>query len=145
MKFLMVLLLVISTGCATSPDNIVASSVSPLLYQDYDCKQLLNEGDRVSRKLQTLHAAVKSDATYDTVKMTVGLILLWPTLFFIDGDGAQSVEYARLKGEAEAIHSMAISGKCNMSLMPPVKPLPKVKEKEIAGSVSFACEDSGDC
>ena len=131
-SFLIIFLIVSISGCASSPDKMVASSVSPLLYQDYDCKQLLMEGDRVSRRTQSLYASLDSKATTDTVQMTAGLLLLWPTLFFLEGgDGPEAVEYSRLKGENEAIHQTAIIKKCDMKLMPALKITPK-NDKEDA-------------
>lgn len=34
---------------------------------------------------------------------TVGVVLLWPALFFMKGDSADAAEVARLKGEMQAI------------------------------------------
>lgn len=44
----------------------------------------------------------------------VGLILFWPALFFIDGDGPEANEYARLKGEHEALQKASIEKKCGL-------------------------------
>jgi len=130
LKFFPLLLVIVIYGCATSPDEMTVSSVSPLLYQDYDCKQLVMEGDRVSRKTQALYASLDSKTSTDTVQMTVGLLLLWPTLFFLEGgDGPEAVEYSRLKGEYDAIHQAAIIKKCDMRLMTPPQITPK-KDKE---------------
>ena len=55
--------------------------------------------------------------------MTVGIILFWPTLFFLGGTRAQEAEYARLKGEADAVQQAAILRKCKLVLPPaPAKP-----------------------
>ena len=37
-------------GCASSPDNIQASYVSPITYETYSCDQLAVEGQRVSTR-----------------------------------------------------------------------------------------------
>ncbi len=45
--------------------------------------------------------------------MGIGLILFWPALFFLEGgDGAEAMEYARIKGEREAIEKRSIEQKC---------------------------------
>jgi len=50
--FLSLLVLLIFTGgCATDPDKMRASDVSPLQYSDYDCEQLTYERSRVNRKI----------------------------------------------------------------------------------------------
>ncbi len=127
------------SGCATSPDKIAASSVSPLIYQNYNCQQLVMEGDRVSRKTQALYASLDSKASTDSVQMTVGLLLLWPTLFFLEGgDGPEAAEYARLKGEYDAIHQAAIMKNCQMSLPPITPPVVATKPEEKNGEEECA-------
>ena len=51
------------------------------------------------------------------------MILFWPTLFFLDGDSSASVEYARLKGEREALEKVAIQKNCQS--MPQVVEVPQ--------------------
>ena len=117
-------------GCATSPNEMTGSYVSPLIYQNYDCQQLLMESDRISRRVQTMHAKLDDKAQSDSTTMTVGLILFWPALFFLDGDEDGAVEYKRLKGESEAIHQAAVVNKCDLRLMPPPMPAKEAKKTE---------------
>ena len=65
----------IVTGCATSPNEMTASYVSPLIYQSFDCQQLVMESDRVSRRVQSMHAKLDEKESNDSAKMAVGLIL----------------------------------------------------------------------
>ena len=44
--------------------------------------------------------------------MGVAAVVFWPALFFVKGDGEQAAEYARLKGEHEAINHAAIMKGC---------------------------------
>ncbi len=44
--------------------------------------------------------------------MTAGLLLAWPALFALGGTKEQEAEYARLKGEYDAIHQSAVLKKC---------------------------------
>ena len=117
----------IVTGCASSPNDMAASYVSPLIYQSYDCQQLVMESDRVSRRVQSMHAKLDEKESDDSAKMAVGLILFWPALFFLDGDEDGAIEYKRLKGESEAIHQAAIARKCDLKLLVP--PMPKEVKK----------------
>jgi hypothetical protein len=114
-------------GCATSPDKIAASYVSPLQYANYDCDQIIAELARVSDKSSQLNGELAKKASADTTKMTVGLILFFPSLFFLDGDSPQSTEYAKLKGEYEALQKVAIEKKCNVTVKP-LAPLPNLNE-----------------
>ena len=133
-------LLFIFAGCATNPNSMTASYVSPLIYQNYDCQQLVMESDRISRRVQAMHANLDEKSSGDTTKMTVGLILFWPALFFIDGDEDGAVEYKRLMGESEAIHQAAVARKCDLTLLAPPKPKKVEKEEKVD-----ECATYGNC
>jgi hypothetical protein len=134
----------IVTGCATSPDNMSASYVSPLIYQNFDCQQLIMESDRVSRRVQSMHAKLDDKSSSDTATMTVGLVLFWPALFFLDGDEDGAIEYKRLMGESEAVQQAAVAGKCDLRLFAPPKPK-EVKKTEEEKAANKACANYGDC
>lgn len=54
--------------------------------------------------------------------MAVGMLLFWPTLFFLEGgDGPQAAEYARLKGEVDALEKVAIAKKCDMTVFEEIR------------------------
>jgi len=102
---------VILASCASSPDKISASYVSPIQYSGLTCLQLRQEMMRVSRKVQEVAGIQQSEATKDTVALTAGLILFWPALFFMMGTDKKD-EIARLKGEYEAIETASIRNDC---------------------------------
>lgn len=54
-----------------------------------------------------------SKSTNDAVAMGVGLVLFWPSLFFIKGDGQTAAELSRLRGEFEALEQVSIQKNCN--------------------------------
>lgn len=113
------------SACASSPDKIAASSVSTLQYQDYGCKQIAMELARVERKVNELYYRLDKTAGNDSAQMAVGLILFWPALFFLEGgDGPDAAEYARLKGELDALETVSIRKKCGIKFPEP----PKKKE-----------------
>jgi hypothetical protein len=105
---------VVLAGCAENPDNISASYVSPMLYQDYTCSQIADEARRVSARQAQAIGAQREQASEDAVATTVGVILFWPALFFIDGDGDNAAQVARLKGEMEAIEQANIQKRCGI-------------------------------
>ena len=104
-------------GCATSPDNITAAYVSPMQYASYSCPQLREEATRVSGRAAQATGAQSSKASGDAVAMGVGLILFWPSLFFIKGDGTTAAEVGRLKGEMEAIEQASVKRNCGIQFM----------------------------
>lgn len=101
-------------GCATNPDNISASYVSPIQYSSYSCPQLREEAARVSGRAAEIAGVQSSKASGDAVAMGVGLVLFWPSLFFIKGDGTTAAEVARLKGEMDALEQASIKHKCGI-------------------------------
>jgi len=103
---------VLIVGCATGSKDISTSYVSPLVYNNYDCDQISREASRLTRKVSESASKVDERADDDSSTMAIGLILFWPSLFFIDGDGPEAQEYARLKGEYEALEVASIQKKC---------------------------------
>ncbi len=120
---------ILITGCATSPDNLPTTYISPLKYKKYDCEQLTEEIDNVSHRVATLHTSLENKADNDTAQ-AAGAILLWPTLFFLEGgDGPEATEYSNLKGAYEAIRVAMLRKKCSTEFLPP-SPNEIIKEKE---------------
>jgi len=104
-------------GCASSPDKIQTSYVSPIQYKDYDCDQITGELERVSRRANELHGSLQKTSDNDTAQMAVGMVLFWPALFFLEGgDGPEAQEYSRLKGERDTLEKTAVQKKCNISI-----------------------------
>ena len=109
-----IIILSFTLGCASAPDKISASYVSPLQYTGYSCNQIKMELLRVNRKIMEVSGVQKSTANKDAVAMAVGMIIFWPALFFLIG-GDKKEELARLKGEYEALETVAIQKECDMA------------------------------
>lgn len=90
-------------GCASSAKSVQPAYVSPMMYESYTCEQLVAESQRIQHRVSAVSGQVDDRASGDRVKMGVGLVLFWPTLFFLKGDGPEAQELARLRGEFEAI------------------------------------------
>ena len=108
-------------GCATSSKDVATSYVSPMQFQSYDCQQLASEAQRIQSRVNQLSGRLDEAASNDKVLMGVGLILFWPALFAVGGTKQQEAEYARLKGEYEAIQQSAVAKKCPGAVNPPVE------------------------
>ena len=100
--------IVLLSGCASAPNKIATTYISPLQYNAYDSEQIGGELERVNVRISELEGRLKKKADGDTLKTTIGVVLFWPTLFFLDGNGPDSQEYARLKGERDALEKVAI-------------------------------------
>lgn len=114
-KIIFGLTLLSLTACATAPKKIAAQYVSPLQYKSYDCDTITMEQSRIERRTNELYHSLKKDASNDAWQMGVGLVLFWPVLFALEGgDGPEASEYARLKGEYEALRVNSVQRKCQL-------------------------------
>lgn len=102
-------------GCASSSSDIRAAYVSPLQYQQYTCKQLAEEAERVSARAAQAAGTQDSNRTQDAVVTTVGVVVFWPILFAVKGDGQTAAELARLKGEMETIEKVSVQKNCGIT------------------------------
>lgn len=101
--------LVVLAGCATASKDIASTYASPLQYQNYDCQQLGMEQQRVNSRITQLGGRLDEAASNDKAITGVGMILFWPALFALGGTKQQEAEYARLKGEYDAVSQAAIA------------------------------------
>jgi hypothetical protein len=109
-------------GCAKPADQISAAYVTPLQYDAYTCEQLAAEASRISSRASETMGVQQKKATGDAVAMGVGLVLFWPALFFIKGNGSTETEIARMKGEMEAIEQISIQKQCGIQFQRPEVP-----------------------
>ncbi|HEY1545814.1 MAG TPA: hypothetical protein VGG01_25710 [Xanthobacteraceae bacterium] len=113
-------------SCASSSDKIAASYVSPMQYDNYNCRQLADEAQRVSAHAAQAAGAQDNQATKDTIATTAAIVIFWPAAFFVQGDKQNAAELARLKGEMDAIEQVSIRKQCGIQFQhaPPPPPPP---------------------
>lgn len=100
-------------GCATASKDISANYVSPMQFQSYDCDQLASETVRIQARVNQLGGRLDQAAANDKAIAGAGAILFWPALFALGGTKEQELEYARLKGEYDAVQQVAVMKKCS--------------------------------
>ena len=105
-------LTMVLSGCATSSRDVTTTYVSPMQFQSYDCDQLASETQRIQSRVNQLAGRLDEAASNDKTITGVGLILFWPALFALGGTKQQEADYARLKGEYEAIQQSAVLKRC---------------------------------
>jgi hypothetical protein len=118
MKKTVALLLAITiglTGCATSSNKIAASYSSPIQFQSYDCNQIAQESARIQAKITETGGQLDKAADNDKVLTGVALVVFWPAVFFLGGNKQQEAEFARLKGDYDALQQAAITKKCTLA------------------------------
>ena len=122
---------VISFGCASHPNKIAAQYVSPLVYKDYTEEQIIAEMTFVGQRTNELYHRLRKTANNDKLQTAAGLVLFWPVLFALEGgDGPEATEYARLKGQYEALRQVAIQKNINVYSLPPSPESIIQKEKD---------------
>jgi len=103
------------SACTSQPNE------STLYYKDYDCDRLAMELNRVDRQIVALHDQLNKKTDDDVVE----IMPFWATPFSLEGgdgpvflereDEPEVKEYAHLKGEKEAIETVAIHNKCGIA------------------------------
>jgi hypothetical protein len=111
-------------GCASKSADIAPAYVSPLTYQSFTCPQLTAEAQRVSAAATTAAGQQDSQATKDAVATTVGVLILWPTFFLVQGDKQNAAQLAQLKGEMDAIEKTSIQKNCGIQFRAAPPPPP---------------------
>ena len=101
------------SGCATASKDIAATYISPMQFQSYDCDQLASETQRIQSRVVQLGGRLDTAASNDKAIAGVGVLLFWPALFALGGTKQQEADYARLRGEYDAVQQSAILKKCS--------------------------------
>lgn len=104
--------MMVIAGCASNSREIAPVYVSPMQFAGYSCDQLVAENQRIQSRIGQAAGNVDERASSDRVRMGVGLVLFWPALFFVRGDGPEAQEYARLQGEHQALEQAYIQKDC---------------------------------
>lgn len=103
-------------GCATHPNQIKATHVSPIQYQGYTCDQILEELIRINQEVLKATGVQESQANRDIIAVTIGMLLFWPALFLLFIRDDKKEELARLKGEHDALEKLSAQKECNTSI-----------------------------
>ena len=124
-KYIMRLILLLNfsilvISCASSSHEIATTYVSPTKYAAFNCDQLSLELARLNTRKTDLAASIDKKASSDESMTAVSAILFWPAVFALGGNEAQEAEYARLKGEFDAVQKAGIEKNCNLNPKKPV-------------------------
>lgn len=122
---------VFMTGCSTASKDIAPTYISPNQYSSYDCAQIDAENQRLTNRVSQLGGRLDEAAANDKAIGVVGAVLFWPALFALGGTKNQEAEYARLKGEHDALQQVAIQKRCG-AIAAPAGPVLKTSLEETA-------------
>ncbi len=122
---------ILLSGCATASSGIATAYVSPLQFQSYDCQQITAEMQRIHVRVNQLAGRLDKAAENDKALVGVGMLLFWPALFALGGTKEQEAEYARLRGEYDALAKVANEKKCEVAA-PPAPAAPTAAASAVA-------------
>ena len=77
---------------------------------------------RIQTRVTELGGRLDQAASNDKAIAGLGMILFWPALFALGGTKQQEAEFARLKGEYDALNQSAIQKKCEGLVATAAKP-----------------------
>src|SRR5688572_28441146 len=90
-------------ACTTRPENVTAAYVSPNMYGNWQCAQLIDEHHRLTAKLQELTQLQRENANADAALMTVGIVVAPVALIGLAATNDRKDELGRVKGEHQAV------------------------------------------
>ena len=102
-------------ACATRPENVRPRYVSPLVFAQASCAELLGESTTLTSRLDPLKGRINKNATIDAIWVGtyVPLLVLLPfTFFLLHGDGAEYEEYSSLLGQQDAVQQQSRTKRC---------------------------------
>ena len=120
-------------GCASSSQEISASYVSPVMYQQYSCQQLALEAQSVTARAGIVSGAQDQKRSNDGLATAAAVVVFWPAAFFVGGNGQTAAELAQLKGQMVAIEQAAIAKKCAVQVQGASPAQPDLPEKRAKG------------
>jgi hypothetical protein len=101
-------------GCATNPEKVKATFVSPAQYANYDCIQIREEMIRVFSRANTMTSMQRSKSEKDALAVGASIALFWPAAFLVAGGDVKD-ELASLKGQYAALTEASNAKKCPLS------------------------------
>src|SRR6188472_1831493 len=80
------------SDCASKSTDVTASYVSPLQYENLNCRQLAEEAQRISQRAAIAAGAQDDQRTRDQVATGVAIVVFWPAAFLVGGDKGNAAE-----------------------------------------------------
>lgn len=107
-----VIAVAVIAGCAKSSSQVGTTYVSPLMYQSMNCAQIQMELLRVRSAVSEIGGKLDTAANNDQALTAIGFVLFWPAFIFLGNNEQQEADYARLKGEHDALSQAYIRSDC---------------------------------
>ena len=109
--FVIALLLIGCTSAQKAHEvNAIRIPIAP--YLKMTCKELATEQSLLIKDAEAAGAKVDSSYSSDKTAEVVGWLILWPTLFFIEGNQEETQKLAAIKGQLDSVAEAMKINKC---------------------------------
>jgi hypothetical protein len=113
----------LAAGCSTASKDIMPTYASPTPYEGYSCEQIAAESERLDSRTRALAGRLDEAARNDKGIVLMSALFFPPALFALGGTKEEEAEYARLKGEREALRQTGAAKGCASTLAAQSPPL----------------------
>lgn len=110
---------VVLQGCVAGTNDVEAVVVPAEHYEWFSCEQVEEEARRVAARATAISGVEVKGGKPRTPALDDRVLIAWPTLFFVNGNGLNVDEFARLKGEFRALKSVSANKQCGLSFEGP--------------------------
>jgi hypothetical protein len=100
-------------ACATAPEDVRRTYVSPAEYAGYSCSQIGFRMDRIEVRTAELSRAQRIERQKDQIATGAGLLLFPPAFLLLIGTDKKP-ELSKLKGEYKALGEAAVEKGCDL-------------------------------
>ena len=98
--------------------------------------------EMVAQRTSLLYGNLKKRASSDKKKGWLGALLFWPALLLIKGDSPEAGEYSQLRGEYNALQTVASQKKCMVSsIKSPEQVVKEAHERDVKEAEAKAEEE----
>ncbi|MBU1211938.1 MAG: hypothetical protein KJ587_11775 [Alphaproteobacteria bacterium] len=106
-------------GCAAGSGEVEAIFVPPDHYRSLSCAEIEAEARRVAAHATTVSGIVVKGGGPIGQQAPERTPIVWPALFFVNGNGINVDEFARLSGEFGALKTIAAEKSCDLDFKGP--------------------------
>ena len=117
LSYVLLPIFLLAAGCASKPDDIIGSYVSPYKYRDFTCEDIALEALALNNRFLVSQGKTAHEAKIDSAQLALGLTLFWPALFFLDENNLESQSYSLMKGQMRALTVVSENKNCNVKFL----------------------------
>ncbi|MBU2581665.1 MAG: hypothetical protein KJ622_08105 [Alphaproteobacteria bacterium] len=111
--------IILLQGCAAGSGEVEAIFVAPDRYRSLACQEIEAEARRVAAQATIVSGIEVKAAATVAQQPQARTPIVWPALFFVNGNGVVVDEFARLSGEFSALKTISAEKSCDLEFKGP--------------------------